>query len=95
MWVQSIVLEYHRDISVFRRNVVYQFIADEQFALRDFFQAGDHSQGSGFTTAGRTEDRNEFAVFNRQVEIINSRYRPETFKYMFNTYLCQFIPLLL
>ena len=28
MWIQSIVLEYHGDISVLRFNVIYQLIVD-------------------------------------------------------------------
>ena len=69
MRIQSVVLEYHRDISVFRRNVVHQFVADEQLAFRDFFQAGDHSQSGGFTTTGRTYQDDKLFVFDFQGEV--------------------------
>ncbi len=42
-------------------------------ARRRRHQAGDHLQGRGLAAAGRAEKRNELALFNRQVEIVDSR----------------------
>ena len=67
--IQSVVLEYHRDVSVLGSYVVNQLIADEQFAFRDFFQTGDHTQGGGLTTTGGTYQNQEFLVLDFQAEV--------------------------
>ncbi len=38
MWVQSIVLEYHRDISVFWFYIIYHFVTDLEFTACNLFQ---------------------------------------------------------
>ncbi|MNE84753.1 hypothetical protein D3C80_1816890 [compost metagenome] len=42
-------------------------------ACRWRHQTGDHLQGRGLATARRAEKRNELALFNRQIEIVDSR----------------------
>ena len=50
MRIQSVVLEYHRDISVLRLYIVNHSVTDLQFTGRDIFQTSDHTKGSGLTT---------------------------------------------
>ena len=69
--VQRVVLEHHGDIAILRRHVVDQLVADVQLTVGDFLQAGDHTQGGGFTAAGRTDQNDEFLVLDFQIEIGN------------------------
>ena len=67
--IQSVVLEYHCDISVLRSNVVYKTVADEHLALGDFLKACDHTQGRGLTAAGRTYEYDKLLVLDIHGEI--------------------------
>ena len=69
MGVQSIVLEHHRDVSVFGGYVVHQFSVNVQLAFRNLFQTGNHPQSGGLTAAGRANQNNKFLVFDFQVEV--------------------------
>ena len=71
MRVQSVVLEHHGDVAVFRGNIVDQAFTDVHFALGDFFQTCDHTQGGGLTAAGRTDENDKFLISDLQVEILN------------------------
>ena len=68
--IQSVALEHHRDIAILGFHVVNQRIADQQIAGGDRFQAGDHSERSGFTASGRPDENNEFTVSNVDGKII-------------------------
>ena len=67
--IQRVVLEHHRDIPVFRRDVVDQAAVDVEFAVRNFFQPRDHAEGGGFTAAGRPDEDDKFLIFDIQIEI--------------------------
>ena len=69
--IQRIVLEHHRDVAVFRRDIIDQLFADVQFAVGNLFQAGDHTQGGGFTATGRSDEDDEFLILDLQIEIGN------------------------
>ncbi|MNC08429.1 hypothetical protein D3C75_560130 [compost metagenome] len=69
MRIQGVGLEYHRDIAVFRCNVVDYTIANVHFTFGDFFQTSDHTQGSGFTTTGRSNQYEEFLIFNIKIDV--------------------------
>ena len=69
--VQSVVLEHHRDVAVFRNDVVDELAVDIQFALGNFFQTGDHAQGRRLTAAGRADEYDKFFVLDFQIEIRN------------------------
>ncbi len=71
MWIQSVVLEYHCDISVLGLYIVYNSVADLQSTGRDIFQTCDHTKGSRLTTSGGTYEDDEFLVFDFQIEILN------------------------
>ena len=69
--IQSVVLEHHRDVAILRGNVVYQTVADVQLTFADLLQTSDHTQGGGFTAAGRTDQDDKLFIFDFQVEIGN------------------------
>ena len=61
-------LEYHADITFFRRSEAalnrraYAVVADINFTFGSTLKACNHAQGSSFTATGRTEDGNKFAI---------------------------------
>ena len=72
--IQSIVLEHHGDVSILRSDIVGEGIAYVKLALADFFQPGNHSQRSGFTTARRTDQDDKLFILNIEVKVSYSRY---------------------
>ena len=70
MRIQSVVLEYHCDIAVFRLHIVHELAVDDQLAAGNFLQSGDHTQGCGFTASGGSYKDDELLVLDIQVEIL-------------------------
>ena len=70
--VQGVVLEDHRDVAVFRGNVVDQTVTDVHLTAGDLLQTGDHTQGGGLAAAGRTDENDKFLVGDLKAEIGNS-----------------------
>jgi hypothetical protein len=60
--VKRVVLEHHGDIALFGRDIVDDALADRDLAAGYAFQAGDHPEQSGFATARRPDERDEFAI---------------------------------
>ena len=69
--IERVVLEDHRDVSVFRSDIVHPYIVDVEISIRDIFQTGDHTQCRRFAAAGRPDKHNEFIVCDLKVEIID------------------------
>jgi hypothetical protein len=67
--VKSVVLEYHRDVTVLRSNVVNELVTDEEFAFGDFFKTCDHTESGGLTATGRTYENKEFLVLDFKAEV--------------------------
>ena len=72
MRIQSVVLEYHCDISILRLYIVNYSVTDLQFTGRDIFQTCDHTKSGGLTTSGRTYENDELLICDLKVEILNS-----------------------
>jgi len=72
--IQGVVLENHGDVAILGRYVVYELIADVEFAVGDLFKTRDHSQSGGFSAAGRTYENDKFLIFDVQAEIAYSSY---------------------
>ncbi len=71
--VQRVVLEYHRDVAVLRRDVGHVAVADEDAAGVDLFEAGEHAQGRGLAATGRTDEDEELAVTDLEVQLVDGR----------------------
>ena len=71
MRVERVVLENHRDVTVFRRKIVDALVANQDIALRDLFETGDHSQGRRLSTARRADENDELPVGNLKAEILH------------------------
>ncbi|MPN25105.1 hypothetical protein SDC9_172512 [bioreactor metagenome] len=71
MRVQRVVLEHHRDVAVFRRNVVDHPVADLDRPLGNVFQPGDHAQRGGFAAARGADEDHEFTVADFEVDVFH------------------------
>ena len=71
MRIQSVVLEYHCDITILRLYIVNYSVTDLQFTGRNIFQTCDHTKCGGLTTSGRSYEDDEFLVSDLKVEILN------------------------
>ena len=69
--IEGVVLENHRDVAVLREGVVTIDPIDEELAVGDFLEPRDHAEGRRFTASGRTDEDDEFAVLDIEVEIEN------------------------
>src|SRR2546430_625843 len=56
--IESIILEDHRDVAIFRRDIVYDPLSYQDFAGCSLFQPGDHPQG-GRLPASRWADEDQ------------------------------------
>src|SRR4030095_8283373 len=50
--IERVVLEYHRNIAILRRDVVNPTLTDVNIAARNFFKTGDHAKSSRFAATG-------------------------------------------
>ncbi len=66
--VQRVVLEHHRDVAIARREVVDALPADDQVAVGDVLQPGDHPQRRGLPTARRSDQDHELPVGDVEVD---------------------------
>jgi len=69
--IQRVVLENHRDVAVFRCDVVDESVADVEFAFGDLFQSGDHAQSRRLAAAGRPDEYDELLVRDIKIEFLN------------------------
>ena len=72
--IQSVVLEHHRDLTILRRYVVDQLVADEQLTLRDLFKTCDHTQSGSLTATRRAYEYQELLILDLKVEVGNGGY---------------------
>ena len=67
MRIQGVVLEHHRDVAIARRQVVDPVPTDDEVAVRDVLQPGDHPQRRRLPASRRADEDHELAV--RDVEV--------------------------
>src|SRR4029453_13051820 len=68
VWVERVVLEDHRDIALFGREIVDDAVADDDLALADLLQSGEHPQRGRLAATRRTYHDEQFTVLDREVE---------------------------
>src|SRR5262249_903960 len=71
MRVERVVLEHHRDVSVFGRQIVHHPAADGDVPESDLRQASDAPQGGGLATYRGADEHHELRVVDVQGEVIN------------------------
>ena len=71
MRIQSVVLEYHCDITVLRLNIVHDFVTDLKCTTADLLKTCDHTKCCGLSTSRRSYEDDKLFVFDFKVEIFN------------------------
>ena len=69
--VERVGLENHRDVAVFGRDVVHHAVADQDPALADLLEAGQHAKGRRLPATGRADQDHEFLVLDLDVEVFD------------------------
>ena len=67
--VQGVALEYHCHVSVLGRCCCDVFAVQQEFAVGNVLKACDHTQRSGLSASGRTDQNDQFSVFYVQIEV--------------------------
>jgi hypothetical protein len=67
--IERVALEHHGNVAPVRRRVIDEFVAEAQFALGHFLEAGDHVERRRLAAARRAEQNDELLVGDRQVEV--------------------------
>ena len=88
MGIESITLENHCNIAVFRSYIVDDLVANQNFTIRDFFEACQTAQGGGFAAAGRTDQHQKLFVLDCKIEILHGDNVAKTFPNMIISYAC-------
>ncbi len=69
--VQGVALEHHGDLALARAPLVGALPVDQELALADVLQTGDHAQRGGFAAARGADEDDKFALLDFQVEIVH------------------------
>src|SRR5215217_3637320 len=91
--VEGVVLEDHRYVPLARRKVVDDLIPYKHFAAAYVLEAGDHAQGRGLPTTGRTDEDHELPVRDVQVHLVDGDHvLTEDFGYLLEGYFSHPLP---
>jgi hypothetical protein len=71
MRVERVLLEHHGDVALFGRNVVDDLGADGDLPARDAFEPGEHAQQGGLSASRGTDQNDEFAVLDLDVDAVD------------------------
>ena len=72
-------LEHHAEAAVARLQVVDHFPVDTDFTGARVLETGDHAQRRGLAAAGRSDEDDELAVLDDEVQILHRLDRAEGF----------------
>jgi hypothetical protein len=70
--VERVVLEDHRDVPLLGRPVRHVDALDEDRAVGDVFEAGDHPQQRRLAAAGRADEDGELALADLEADGVYS-----------------------
>ena len=76
VWKERVGLEHHRHGALFGRDRHQGLAVQGDFAFRNVLKSGDHTQGRGLPTAGRSQEGHEFSGLNVEVDAVNSSVLP-------------------
>ena len=71
MRVERVALEDHRDVSVARRHVIDDPVADQEPAARDVLEPGDHPQRGRLAAARRADEDHELPVVDDEIHRVD------------------------
>src|SRR5256885_13968153 len=69
MRIERVGLEHHGDVALARRQIVHHASTDTDGAARGKIEPGDHAQRRGLAAARRSQQADELALGDLQIEI--------------------------
>src|SRR5262245_16544966 len=66
--IERVILEYHGDVAIFRRQIVDHLTADADVAGGDFLQPRDHPQRRRLAAARRPDQYDELVVGDVEID---------------------------
>ena len=69
--IERVVLEHHGDVAILGRQVGHDAIADQDLAVGDLLEPGDHAQDRRLATPGRADQHHELAVADLQRDVVD------------------------
>jgi hypothetical protein len=75
--VERVVLEHHRDVALFGRQIVDNAVADADFTGVDLLEPGDHAQQRALAAARGADEHGERAVADVDVDAVQDRHLAE------------------
>src|SRR5579883_3378409 len=80
--IERVILKDHRDVALFRWQMIDDPVADANLPGGDVFKSRDHAQQCGLAAAGRPDQHDEFAIAYRNVDAVNDACRTEGFAHL-------------
>ena len=77
---QRVVLEDRADVALVRFQMLDGCVIEADFAGGRVLEAGDHSESCGLAAAGRSEEREELAVVERERDGVDGEVAGEAFR---------------
>jgi hypothetical protein len=74
MRVERVILEYHGDVAVHRRQCIDHVAVDGDIAGADRLKPGNHPERRGLAAAGRSDEHHELLVADLQIDVFDSVY---------------------
>ena len=78
---QGVVLEYGVDVALVRRNTLHELARDADRPSVGLLEAGKHAQGRRLATAGRSEQRQELAGLDGEIDLVDGDDRAEALRH--------------
>src|SRR3954453_2756808 len=86
MRIERVVLEHHRNVALFRLDIVDDAIANRNGSRGDVFQAGEHPQQGRLTATGWTDEHDELAILDRNRHAVQNLKIAERLPHVANLY---------
>src|SRR5471030_2043752 len=74
MWIQGVALEHHRNVSLARWKLLDLPTIDDDAARGEPLQTRDAAQDRALAAAGRTDEGDQLAIFDGQVEAVECHH---------------------
>jgi hypothetical protein len=77
--IERVILEHHRGVALFGRQVVDDAVGNADLAGADVLQSRDHPQQRGLAAPGRADQHDEFAIGDLDIHVMDYMDRAKGF----------------
>src|SRR4051812_14426666 len=86
MRIERVVLEHHRNVALFRLDIVDDAIADRNGPRGDVFEPGEHPQQGRLAATGGADQHDELAIIDRNRHAVQNFKIAERLPHVANLY---------